>query len=490
MVAGSNIKYALLLAWLAFLVAMTDVRQWKAWLVGSPGEKAADLMIEDDVRYIQTPEPVTAVRLAKNPHDKDDDDNIPSDDDALGNASATISSYSTDNIVRTVHSMILAPARLLMYHPSENTFVAFTLSPANSSEPSMTRSLNVCLRCKSVLPIMIDALLAARPERFQPDQPPFQMFFSIADFATSVCMQDGYDCHESGKSFAPWVHFGSAFRDLTILPTVQIMPTSNYLLCLWEWRWNNSLSECTKWKLPNTTYDWNNLTSKVIWRGTGFPFLPQVGLQVFQRKNETTVTQIPIEPRRMAHDWSAANPGGWLDSQILPWQKHTMTINELSQYKYQVDFGGAGGTTWTGTLTKLSMPGLLLHHETPTMDWFFDELKPWYHYVPVRTDLSDLKDRFEWAEANPEQAQQIAQRGSNFSTYFFSNEKMRYEYEQLCEKLGKVVDSYKSMESVESILDTYKWGKVTAIQHSTCTKDYCDIFIKVKNSTRYDLPPR
>ena len=43
-----------------------------------------------------------------------------------------------------------------------------------------------------------------------------------------------------------------------------------------------------------------------------------------------------------------------------------VTEEQLGKYKYQIDIGGAGGTTYTGTISKLSMPGVLLHHETAT----------------------------------------------------------------------------------------------------------------------------
>ena len=49
------------------------------------------------------------------------------------------------------------------------------------------------------------------------------------------------------------------------------------------------------------------------------------------------------------------------------------------------------GTTWSGTIQKLAMPGLLFHHETEVKDYLFDLIKPYEHYVPVRRDLADLK---------------------------------------------------------------------------------------------------
>ena len=74
-----------------------------------------------------------------------------------------------------------------------------------------------------------------------------------------------------------------------------------------------------------------------------------------------------------------------------------MGSEKTAQYKYQIELGGAGGTTWNGTISKLAIPGLLFHHETPMKDWFFDDLKPWVHYIPIEWDLSDLREKFEWA---------------------------------------------------------------------------------------------
>eukprot|EP00957_Ditylum_brightwellii_P118707 9054058-Ditylum_brightwellii.AAC.1 len=61
-------------------------------------------------------------------------------------------------------------------------------------------------------------------------------------------------------------------------------------------------------------------------------------------------------------------------------------------YKYHIDLGGSGGTSWAGMLSKMAMPGVLFHHETLTRDWFYDEVKPWVHYIPVKMDLSDLRE--------------------------------------------------------------------------------------------------
>lgn len=92
---------------------------------------------------------------------------------------------------------------------------------------------------------------------------------------------------------------------------------------------------------------------------------------------------------------------------------------ELARYKYHIDIGGRGGTSysvqwWSSTIEKLAFPGLLFHHETGAEDWYFEHLVPWVHYVPVKEDLSDLQEQFEWAEKHEKKARDIAKAGTEF----------------------------------------------------------------------------
>ena len=97
-----------------------------------------------------------------------------------------------------------------------------------------------------------------------------------------------------------------------------------------------------------------------------------------------------------------------------------VNMTEQAKYKYHIDLGGGGGTTWTGTVEKLALPGLLFHHMTPTKDWFHDLLVPWEHYVPIKQDLSDLRAKFDWAESHPTEAKNIAENGTRFARWMGS----------------------------------------------------------------------
>ena len=121
----------------------------------------------------------------------------------------------------------------------------------------------------------------------------------------------------------------------------------------------------------------------------------------------------------------------------------SMNMMEHAQYKYQIDLGGGGGTTWTGTIEKLALPGVLFHHVTPTKDWFHDHLDPWVHYIPIATDLSDLREKYDWAESHPTEAQRIAEAGTEFARWMGSQEGFEQLYqEHFVAPLGKIIASY------------------------------------------------
>ncbi len=48
--------------------------------------------------------------------------------------------------------------------------------------------------------------------------------------------------------------------------------------------------------------------------------------------------------------------------------------------------------------------------------WYYSELQPWTHYVPVKADLSDLHEQIDWCRTNAEECRRIAAMGQAFAT--------------------------------------------------------------------------
>jgi len=150
--------------------------------------------------------------------------------------------------------------------------------------------------------------------------------------------------------------------------------------------------------------------------------------------------------------------------------EQTMTLADLSKYKYHIDFGGGGGTTWFGTIEKLAMPGVLFHHLTSSKDYYHDELIPWVHYIPVKEDLSNLREMYDWAEANSEDARKISEAATEYIKNRATPHVMKATYERyFIHSLRRVVEAYQPMEGPETVHDMKEWISAWSLLVGKCS---------------------
>ncbi|KAJ7113278.1 glycosyl transferase family 90-domain-containing protein [Mycena crocata] len=81
---------------------------------------------------------------------------------------------------------------------------------------------------------------------------------------------------------------------------------------------------------------------------------------------------------------------------------------DMYEYKYALD---VDGTTFSGRYLGLLRSGSLVFKATVFEEYFNGWLRPYEHYIPVLEDLSDLVEKIEWANENPDEARRIQQRG-------------------------------------------------------------------------------
>jgi len=97
-------------------------------------------------------------------------------------------------------------------------------------------------------------------------------------------------------------------------------------------------------------------------------------------------------------------------------------ISDLMKYKYLIDIGGNG---WSGRLKFLlfsNRPILLVDRKY--IEYFYNDLIPYEHYIPVKTDLSDLITQVKWADAHPKECERIAKNARNFALQQFTLDKL------------------------------------------------------------------
>ncbi|KAJ7159163.1 glycosyl transferase family 90-domain-containing protein [Mycena crocata] len=86
----------------------------------------------------------------------------------------------------------------------------------------------------------------------------------------------------------------------------------------------------------------------------------------------------------------------------------TSPPDELHQYKYLLDIDG---NTTSERYLEFLRSGSLVFKSTTFAEYFSGWLQPYRHYIPVKTDLSDLVNKIEWAIENDGEAQRIQQLG-------------------------------------------------------------------------------
>ncbi len=85
----------------------------------------------------------------------------------------------------------------------------------------------------------------------------------------------------------------------------------------------------------------------------------------------------------------------------------------VRKYEFVLDIEGIG---YSGRLKYLLFSNRCLFYVERTWVEFFNyQLIAYVHYIPVKTDLSNLKSQFEWAMANPKITKQIALNALTFA---------------------------------------------------------------------------
>ena len=145
-------------------------------------------------------------------------------------------------------------------------------------------------------------------------------------------------------------------------------------------------------------------------------------------------------------DFKLTRAGQWLwSSEIIERLKeYNFYSNEEPfewnyKFKYLIDIDG-NSNSWPGLFMKLCSGSCILKvdSEYNFYQWFYKYSKPWIHFVPINSDLSDLYEKLNYLRKNEDIGRRIAQN----SEEFFSNKNYE-EWEDLSiESLNESLKNY------------------------------------------------
>lgn len=89
-----------------------------------------------------------------------------------------------------------------------------------------------------------------------------------------------------------------------------------------------------------------------------------------------------------------------------------ISIGEISNYKYIINI--EGNIAAFRLSLELSYNSVILLVKSDYYLWYQPLLKEWIHYVPIKSDLSDLMDKIEWCKNNDNKCKKIANNAFEF----------------------------------------------------------------------------
>jgi len=208
-----------------------------------------------------------------------------------------------------------------------------------------------------------------------------------------------------------------------ILDGYDIIHKNRLILCQ-----NNNVADSTYTiPMPDHHYFALNYYYESRWQHNGLAFDQKIPKMVFASsiersskynfrvKRDDDITQRELFYRDYEnHPLVHAVKSGWQ-------QPNFFNQNSQIQYKYILDMDG-NASTWDSLAWKLRSGSIIFRVSGVWNQWFFSKFIPWVHFVPICEDFTDLIEKFEWCESNPDKCKEIILNACKlFEIYRFQN---------------------------------------------------------------------
>lgn len=170
--------------------------------------------------------------------------------------------------------------------------------------------------------------------------------------------------------------------------------------------------------ISKTVSPWNKRKNRVTWRGS----VTGNGLTYstpFEFDNLELLPRVRMCLKLLNHPHTdvAIVINKWIEQDAFAYQKlveagiakPTIQQEEWLGFKFAIDIDG-NTNAWQNFFSRMLMGCCVIKIDSfqNYQQWYYHQLEPWKHYVPAKADLSDLKEKIEWCQANLDECEQIA----------------------------------------------------------------------------------
>ena len=165
---------------------------------------------------------------------------------------------------------------------------------------------------------------------------------------------------------------------------------------------------------------WEQRKPLALWRGstTGQPADDKTGWRSLPRISLCVVTSSRSDLFDVGLSEVVQIPDDQAISEIREREflRDFIPASQFIDYKYQIDIDG-NTNSWPGLFFKLLTGSPVLKVASPHgyRQWYYSKLMPWFNFVPIATDLSDLEEKVRWLKAHDELARQIGEKGRSLA---------------------------------------------------------------------------
>lgn len=163
-------------------------------------------------------------------------------------------------------------------------------------------------------------------------------------------------------------------------------------------------------------YPWKKKESRAFWRGatSGALFSAANFLELPRAKLVSLSLHSPNEvDARFTFVAQCTDPQN-LGQTYPEFFSKGIQIKKHLQYKYQLLLDG-NSCAYGRAYWQLFSECPIFKQESPYVQWYYGNLKPFEHYIPLRQDISDLIEKIQWAKTHDREVQQIAQNAYKFA---------------------------------------------------------------------------
>lgn len=116
-------------------------------------------------------------------------------------------------------------------------------------------------------------------------------------------------------------------------------------------------------------------------------------------------------------------------------------LEDFSVYRYLIDVDGHTANT-PRTALFLYSGSVLFKQTTDNILWFYSQLKPYVHYIPVAKDLSDIITQIKWAKDHDEECKEMVGRAYDLAEEVLRLESVYLYFYRLLEAYSEKQKNY------------------------------------------------